>query len=113
MISRLLGRIPRFKINSSFRQKILYSPLDVPSFPLKMQIFNRLLIDAHYLFGLENALTGYDWSTVQRRIGIPNRHLTQKNQEKAKVIATVLENIPHNNEGIWGRKEYKKKQKRT
>ncbi|MEK7592608.1 MAG: glycosyltransferase family 4 protein [Patescibacteria group bacterium] len=105
------GSYTSFQNKFKFPSKILYSPLDVPSFPLKMQIFNRLLIDAHYLFGLENALTGYDLvHSAETYYRYTQQALDAKKSGKAKkVIATVLENIPHNNEGIWGRKEYKKR----
>src|SRR5438045_2931116 len=38
----------------------LPSPMDLPDFPYKMQILNRLLVDAHHLYGLEGKLKKFD-----------------------------------------------------
>lgn len=90
----------------------LPSPMDIPFGSLsrfKMPLLNRLFIDAHYLFGLESRLDGFDiahcadtfYSFTHQSI------LAKKNGKVKKVVATIFENIPFNNEGIWGRKEYK------
>ncbi|KKU88355.1 MAG: hypothetical protein UY16_C0008G0002 [Candidatus Gottesmanbacteria bacterium GW2011_GWA2_47_9] len=34
-------------------------PLDIPDFPYKMAVLNRLCVDAHYLWGLEEKLKGF------------------------------------------------------
>lgn len=84
----------------------LPSPMDVPDFPYKMPILNRLFIDAHYLWGLEEKLNGFDIvHTAETYFHFTQQCLNAR--RKAKVIATVLENIPFNNEGIWGRKAFK------
>lgn len=89
----------------------LPSPMDIYEVPLKMQVLNRIFVDAHYLFGLEKQLIGYDIAHSAETY----YHYTQQclNAKKKgyikKVIATVLENIPFNNEGIRGRKEFKKR----
>lgn len=88
----------------------LPSPMDVPDFPKKMSIINRMFVDAHYLYGLEEKLKGFDivhsaetyFSYTQQAL------LAKKKGNVKKVIATVLENIPFNNESIWGRKAFKK-----
>lgn len=87
----------------------LPSPVDLPEFPYKTSILNRLFVDAHYLWGLEERLKGFDLVHSAETYF----HYTQQcfaAKEKgyvSKVIATVLENIPFNNEGIWGRRHFK------
>ena len=84
----------------------LPSPLDLPDFPYKMPMLNRLFIDAHYLLGLEEKLQGFDLVHTAETYF----HYTQQCLNvKTRVVATVLENIPFNNEGIWGRKAFKKR----
>lgn len=86
----------------------LPSPMDLPEFPYKMSILNRLFIDAHYLLGLEEKLRGFDLiHTAETYFHYTQQSLNVKT--KAKVIATVLENIPFNNEGILGRYAFKKR----
>lgn len=98
----------------SFSVIKLPSPMDLPDFPYKMPILNRLFIDAHYLFGLEQKLRGFELVHAAETY----YHYTQqalnakKNGFVKKVIATVLENIPFNNEGIWGRKRFKERARR-
>ena len=74
-------------------------------------ILNRLFIDAHYLFGLEEKLHGFDLvHTAETYYHYTQQCLNAKRKGYVKkVIATVLENIPFNNEGIWGRKNYKRR----
>ena len=86
----------------------LPSPVDLADFPYKMPVLNRLCIDAQYLLGLEKKLDGFDIiHTAETYFHYTQQCLHAKT--KAKVIATVLENIPFNNEGIWGRKAFKKR----
>ncbi len=89
----------------------LSSPMDLPDFPYKMPILNRLFVDAHYLLGLEEKLKGFDLvHTAETYYHYTQQCLNAKKKGYVKkVIATVLENIPFNNEGIWGRKAYKKR----
>ncbi len=87
----------------------LWSPTDLPDFPKKMPILNRLMIDAHYLLGLEKQLQGFDIAHCAETY----YHYTQqclrarKRGWVKKVVATCWEIIPFNNEGIWGRKSFK------
>ena len=103
-----------FHDSFTFPTKKLFCPMDLPEFPYKMPILNRAFIDAQYLFGLERQLAGFDLVHTAETY----YHYTQQalNAKKAgyvkKVIATVLENIPHNNEGIWGRKSFKARARR-
>src|SRR3972149_11143965 len=86
-----------------------FSFTDLPNFPFKYQIINRLTVDAHYLFGLEQLLKGFDIAHVAETY----YHYTiqainaKKKGYVRKVISTVWEVIPFNNEGIWGRKWFK------
>lgn len=90
----------------------LPSPVDVNFGKISrsiMGILNRIFVDGHYLFGLENSLIGYDivhcaetyYSFTQQAIR------AKKMGHVKRVISTVWENIPFNNEGISGRKSYK------
>lgn len=87
----------------------LPSPMDLPNFPYKMPILNRLCLDAQWLFGLEEKLKGFDIAHAAETY----MHFTWQSLEAKKrgyikkVVATVSENIPFNNEGIWGRKRFK------
>ena len=86
----------------------LPSPVDIPDFPNKMPILNRMFVDAHYLWGLENKLHDFDIiHTAETYFHFTQQCLNAKG--KAKVVATVLENIPFNNEGIHGRKAFKRR----
>ncbi len=89
----------------------LPSPMDIPDFPYKMPILNRLCIDAHYLVGLESRLKGFDIvHSAETYFHYTQQCLNAKKKGYVKkVIATVLENIPFNNEGIWGRRTFKKR----
>lgn len=97
----------------TFPVKKLISPVDLPDFPYKMQTLNRLLIDAHYLFGLEEVIKGSDiahCAETYYRYTIQCLNAKKRGLVK-KVIVSVFENIPFNNEGIRGRKEFKSRVK--
>lgn len=102
---RMLG-IPR-----DTEVKQLWSPMDLPDFPGKMSLLNRLFIDAHYLFGLERQLRGFDIAHCAETY----YHYTQQclNAKKRgwvkSVVSTVWETIPFNNESIRGKKKFKKR----
>lgn len=89
----------------------LPSPMDIPDFPRKMSVMNRVFTDAHYLYGLEEKLKGFDIvHSAETYFNYTQQALNAKRSGYVKkVIATVLENIPFNNEGILGRKEFKKR----
>lgn len=88
----------------------LWSPTDLPNFPFKFPTLNRLFIDAHQLYGLEKVIKGADIVHVaETYYGYTHQAVHAKRRgEIKKIISTVWENIPHNNEGIKGRKIYKK-----
>lgn len=92
----------------------LFSPMDLPEFPYKMSILNRIFTDAHVLLGLEKKLRRFDLvHTAETYFYFTKQCLEAKRRGYVKkVIATVLENIPFNNEGIWGRKELKAQARR-
>ena len=96
------GKIPVFH---------LWSPTDIPNFPKKMPILNRITIDAHYLLGLERKLAGFDIAHCAETY----YHYTQqclnakKNGLVKKVVSICWEVIPFNNEAIWGRKKFKQR----
>jgi len=107
---KLVGN--KFEIPKGFKVERLFSPVDLNFGQVRrllMAILNRLFIDAHVLFGLEEGLKGYDvvyiaetfykfcWQAVQAK---------KKGYVKA-VVAHIGENILFNNEGIWGRKKLK------
>lgn len=76
----------------AFPVKKLPSPMDLPDFPKKMAILNRLCIDAHYLFGLEANLRGFDLvHTAETYYHYTQQCLSAKRKGWVKrVIATVL-----------------------
>lgn len=88
----------------------LWSPSDLPNFPYKYPILNRLFIDAQKLFGLEKVITGSDIVHVaETYYGYTHQAIIAKRRGLVRhVVSTVWEVIPFNNEGIRGRKEYKK-----
>jgi glycosyltransferase involved in cell wall biosynthesis len=108
------GSLTCFHDRFAFPVIKLPCPLDVPDFFGKLPILNRLFIDAHYLFGLENRLVGFDLvHTAETYFHYTQQCLNAKRRGYVrKVIATVLENIPFNNEGIWGRHGFKKRARR-
>lgn len=88
----------------------LPSPMDLPDVPFKMPILNRMFTDAHCLFGLEDELKGYDIAhTAETYFHYTKQCIEAKRKGHVKkVVVTVLENIPFANEGIQGRKQFKK-----
>jgi len=98
--------------NYSFPLVKLPSPVDLPNFPFKMPVLNRLFFgDAMYLFGLEKKLKGFDVVHVRETYF----HFTQQALDAKergfvkKVVCTCSETIPFNHEGIWNRKNFKQR----
>ncbi|OGG03755.1 hypothetical protein A2Z33_04680 [Candidatus Gottesmanbacteria bacterium RBG_16_52_11] len=87
----------------------LPSPVDLPVFPLKMQVLNRLFIDAHYLYGLEEYLRNFDIvHTAETYFYYTQQCLDARDRGYVRrVVTTVLETIPFNNESIPGRSAFK------
>src|SRR5258708_1740782 len=105
------GSVTAFHTQFNFPTVKLFSPLDLPRFPYKTQLLNRLFRDAQYLFGLEHALAKFDIvHTAETYFHFTNQCLDAKQKGYVKkVIVTVWENIPYNNEGILGRVEIKQR----
>jgi glycosyltransferase involved in cell wall biosynthesis len=103
------GSLTSFHDRFRFPVVKLPSPMDLPDFPYKMPVLNRLLTDAHYLLGLEGKLKGFDLvHTAETYYHYTQQCLNAKKRGYVKkVVATVLENIPFNNEGIHGRRAFK------
>lgn len=105
------GSLTPFHDRFAFPVVKLPSPMDLPEFPYKMPVLNRVFTDAHFLYGLEKRLEGFDLvHSAETYYRYTRQALEAKRQGRVgKVIATVLENIPFNNEGIRGRKGFKKR----
>lgn len=105
------GSLSSYHDNFAFPVVKLPSPMDLPDIPYKMSFLNRLFVDAHYLWGLEERLKGFDLvHTAETYFRYTQQCLNAKRKGYVKkVIATVLENIPYNNEGIRGRRAFKKR----
>jgi glycosyltransferase involved in cell wall biosynthesis len=103
------GSLTSFHDRFRFPVVKLPSPMDLPNFPYKMPVLNRMFIDAQYLLGLERKLKGFDLvHTAETYYHYTQQCLNAKKRGYVKkVIATVLENIPFNNEGIPGRRAFK------
>lgn len=106
-----IGSKTSFHEKFKFPVKKLFSPVDIPSFPFKMPILNRLFIDANYLFGLENLLKNIDIvHSAETYYHFTIQCLNAKKRGLVKkVVVSVFENIPFAGEGIWGRRAFKKR----
>lgn len=103
-------------IHDSFPFKVekLLSPIDIDFGYLshiKMPILNRVFVDAHLLIGLEQRLRGFDIAhCAETYYQYTQQCLAAKRMGNVKkVVSTVFENIPFNNETIWGRRNFKRK----
>ncbi|OGD83674.1 hypothetical protein A2572_01485 [Candidatus Collierbacteria bacterium RIFOXYD1_FULL_40_9] len=89
--------------------KKLYSPADLPNFPYKYPILNRIFGDAQRLYRLNKAIDGADivhvaetyYGYVRQAIRAKRRGLVKK------VVTTVWETIPFNNQSLSGRRKNK------
>lgn len=101
-------------LNSKHKAKIptqkLISPMDLPDFPHKLPVLNRLFIDAMYLHGLEAKLKQFDIAHARETYFHYSFQscVALKRGNISKVLITCSETIPHNHETIWGRKYFKK-----
>lgn len=110
---QLLGIGSKSAFNHEYKFPVvkLASPVDLPDFPGKMSILNRLFIDANYLYGLEKVIEGYDivhCAESYYHFTIQCLNAKKKGLVK-KMIVSIYENIPFAAEGIWGRKAFKKR----
>jgi glycosyltransferase involved in cell wall biosynthesis len=86
----------------------LWSPADLPRFPYRRQILNRLIGGEQWLAGLENYIRKYRTDHSDLKLVIhtaetytPYTHQAVKLRKKGlidKLICTCWETIPHNNE---------------
>lgn len=93
----------------------LPSPIDLLSQTQKINlkdryilaVLNRVTTDAQKLFGLEERLKDFDIAhAADTHYGFTYQCIVAKKKGLVKkVVATIFENIPFNNEGIRGRKE--------
>lgn len=92
-----------------FRVKKLFSPTDLPDFPFKFPVLNRLFGDAQHLYGLSSVISGADIVHVaETYFGYTRQAVRAKRRGLVKkVITTVWETIPHNNETLSGRRKNK------
>ncbi len=89
----------------------LYSPQDLPNFPFKQAILNRFLGDSHWLFGLDNLVHQYKPSILhvaETYFAYTHQALQLKKQGLVKtIISTCWETIPHNNETLTRKRQWK------
>lgn len=106
-----VGSKTSFHKKFKFPVKQLFSPVDVPNFPFKMPILNRMFIDANYLFGLDRVISGYDIAhSAESYYHFTIQCLNAKKKGLVKrVVVSIFENIPFAAEGIWGRKAFKRR----
>lgn len=95
------------KINLPLKK--LYSPTDLPNFPYKYPILNRLLGDAQILYKLDDSIKRADIVHVaETYFGYTRQSVLAKRRNLIKkVITTVWETIPGNNETLSGRRKNK------
>lgn len=106
-----IGSKTCFHDRFSFPVVKLFSPVDLPEFPYKMPILNRLFIDAHYLFALDKYVKGFaiaHSAETYYHYTIQCLNAKKKGLVKA-VVVSVFENIPFAGEGIRGRKSFKRR----
>ncbi len=98
----------------------LWSPTDLPNFPLRRQLFNRLLGGQQWLLGLEKTIThhyhnsNHDSIVHTAESYTPYTHQAVELRKRgviAKLVCTCWETIPHNNEKFarlrrWKREAY-------
>ncbi len=108
------GYYPLAKITETDRLKIrhLFSPVDLNLGTIsrwRMGLLNRVFVDAHILFGLEKSLSKFDIAhTAETYYSFTMQSVAAKQKGIVKkVVSTVWENIPFNNESIRGRKKFK------
>lgn len=95
------------KINLPLKK--LLSPTDLPDFPYKYPILNRIFGDAQQLYGLHKVISGADIVHVaETYFGYVHQAIRAKRRGLVKkVITTIWETIPFNNQSLSGRKKNK------
>jgi len=94
----------------------LWSPVDLPTFPYKRQLLNRLIGGEQWLFGLENLISAPSGESNFRNIAhtaetyTPYTHQAVQLRKKgvvSKLVCTCWETIPHNNEKLAIMRQWK------
>ncbi len=105
-----------FPLHSEFSFPVvrLPSPVDLPFGPLKplkMPLLNRLYGDAHVLFGLEEKLNGFDIAHCAETYYYYTQQCINAKEKGylKKIVSTVWENIPFGNQGIYQRRDFKRR----
>lgn len=88
----------------------LWSPTDLPSFPYRRQILNRLLGGEQWLWGLEQLVKKDDvLHTAETYTAYTHQAVQLRKRNKIKkIICTCWETIPHNNEKLSRLRSWKK-----
>lgn len=88
----------------------LWSPTDLPHFPLRRQLLNRLLGGEQWLLGLKQLVTPSDiLHTAETYTPYTHQAVLLRRQNKiTKLVCTCWETIPHNNEKLAAMRRWKK-----
>lgn len=107
--------------NTSLPVIKLWSLTDLPNFPFRKQIFNRLFGGEQWLIGLERYIASQSNESIHRTVlhtaetYTPYTHQAVQLRKKgliSKLVCTCWETIPHNNEKFarlrkWKKESYK------
>lgn len=94
----------------------LWSPTDLPNFPFRRQILNRLFGGEQWLLGLERIIHPHSVESIQRNVihtaetYTPYTHQAvqlRKQGKISKLVCTCWETIPHNNEKFMQLRNWK------
>lgn len=100
----------------------LWSPTDLPAFPLRRQLLNRLIGGEQWLTGLTNLVQGYRDSNNQNIVlhtaetYTPYTHqavLLRRHGLISRLVCTCWEIIPYNNETLSRLREWKREARET
>ncbi|MBP9702413.1 glycosyltransferase family 4 protein [Candidatus Woesebacteria bacterium] len=88
----------------------LWSPTDLPTFPFRKQILNRLIGGEQWLLGLENLVSQGDiLHTAETYTPYTHQAVQLRRANKIKkLVCTCWETIPHNNEKFSRLRQWKK-----
>lgn len=88
----------------------LWSPTDLPRFPYRRQVLNRLIGGEQWLLGFEKVVKKDDiLHTAETYTPYTHQAVILRKQKKIKkLVCTCWETIPHNNEKLLRFKKWKK-----
>lgn len=104
------SRNTSYQTDTGMSQVRLFSPYELFGHNrITRAIANRVLVDSHCLFGLEDKLKNFDIAHCAETYYAYTQQCirAKKIGNVKKVVSTVWENIAFNNEGIHGRKKFK------